>query len=246
MEGTILRSRSLAVSETLNQYVRKQLDDALVVGSGLVSKLPWMLELCKLHSILSLCVRERFFLAAAFGPSRALSTLQSSSDATATDDVEDGLVFARAAAIQAHAMFNLDRPRMFLCPRRPEHQTRVPELVHETVEIDHRRDGHEDKPHLMAWAEEILESHSKSETVLDVTWKGEAGHGSGPTRKFFEKVAALLGSEEENRACNVWRDTEDGNKCGLFPAPLPDDNVARSLVLKVPSLSALLVQKYKD
>ena len=244
MDGTRLRSRSLAVSETLVQYVRKQLDDALVVGSCLLSKLPWMLELCKLHSILSPCVRERYFLAAAFGPSRALSTLHSTSEVSSSDDAEsEGLLYARAA-MHAHAIFaHSDRPRMYFCHKRPEHPSRVPELVHETVEIDHHRDGHEDKPSLMIWAEQILEAHSKRETVLDVTWKGEAGHGSGPTRKFFEKVAAMFGSAEENAVCNVWRDTHDGTKCGLFPSKLPQDNVLRSLALKRLRLIGLFVGK---
>ena len=164
-----------AVSQTLAQYICNQLDDSLVVGSGLASKMLWMLELCKLHSILPLCVRERFFLAAAFGPSRALSTLHHASDPSAGEDGEDTTQDARAA-IQAHSIFAADR-RMYFCPRRPEHQARVPELVQETVEIDHRRDDDQDKPPLMAWAEQILEAHSKRETVLHVTWKGEAGHG---------------------------------------------------------------------
>ena len=230
-----------AVSQMLAQYICNQLDDSLVVGSGLPSKMTWMLELCKLHSILPLCVRERYFLAAAFGPSRALSTLHNASDPSAAEDGEDSMLDVRAA-IQAHAIFAPDR-RMYFCPRRPEHQARVPELVQETVEIDHRREDNEDKPPLMTWAEQILEAHSKRETVLHVTWKGEAGHGSGPTRKFFEKVAALLASEEENAVCKVWRDTDDANKCGLFPAKLPEDAEAKARALKRLQLIGLFMGK---
>ncbi len=96
---------------------------------------------------------------------------------------------------------------------------------------------------------------------------------SGPTRKFFEKVAALLASEEENGACKVcetphttlthtrslshtlthtntciyickvWRDTGDASKCGLFPAKLPQDQEARSLALKRLQLIGLFMGK---
>ena len=241
MEGKITHLRSFTVCASLDKYVSMQLDDALVVGSGLVSKLPWLLEICKLHANVSLIVRERYFVAGAFGPSRGLCTLQVKPDQSA-DDGDSSMQHTRAV-FHAHNI-SCGRPRRYICPapRRP-HEVRVPELFHETIEIDHHRDGHEGKPSLMTWAEQILEAHSKRETVLDVTWKGEAGHGSGPTRKFFEKVAALLGSNEENVKCKVWRDVEDGNKCGLFPAELPDDNVMRENVLKRLRFIGLFVGK---
>lgn len=65
-----------------------------------------------------------------------------------------------------------------------------------------------------------------------MTWKGEEGHGSGPTRKFFEKVAAELASEAQNKMVRVWRDVGDMNQEGLFPAALPNENSQRTVVLK--------------
>jgi len=45
-----------------------------------------------------------------------------------------------------------------------QHEMRIPELVHETVEIDHMRDGHEDRLPLIDWAQMILEVSSSVET----------------------------------------------------------------------------------
>mmetsp|Transcript_63756 Transcript_63756/g.132755 ORF Transcript_63756/g.132755 Transcript_63756/m.132755 type:complete len:2318 (-) Transcript_63756:166-7119(-) len=206
----------------IGNHIRRQLEDPLVVGSGMLSKISWVMELCKLQAVVPLAVRERCFVASALGASRALATCSVSPSSDQVPHPEEGVSIVRSIG-QTYGMHFTTRPI--------NQDLLVPQLVRETVEIDHRREGHEDKPSLLVLAEKVLEAHGARDSVLDVTWKGEAGHGAGPTRKFFEKVAALIEAGEEGTAWHVWRDVEDARRDGLFPAALPEDNGERTLIL---------------
>lgn len=220
--GSKVEGSDAFASTGLGLHIRRQLEDPLVVGSGLVPKIGWVMELCRLGPVVPLAVRERCFTACALGASRALASCSASAGADPVPPVEEGGVsLVRTLGAHSYGMH---------FARTLHVELRVPQLVRETVEIDYRREGHEDKMDLGQWADKVLKAHGARDTVLDVTWKGEAGHGSGPTRKFFEKVAALLEGDDEEGAA-VWRDAGDARRAGLFPAGLPEDNEARTRVL---------------
>jgi len=232
--GSTLCGSDAFASSGLGLHLRRQLEDPLVVASGMLRRMPWVMALCKLPPVIPLAVRERCFTACALGTSRALASCASSSSTGEPPQVEESHAVVRA---MGHAY------GMHFSSRVSQQELRVPALVRETVDIDHRREGHEDRRSLLEWAEEVLTAHGARDTVLDVTWQGEAGHGAGPTRKFFEKVAALLESEEENDTCPVWRDVEAARREGLFPAALPDDNAERTRVLARLRLVGLFMGK---
>ncbi len=47
-------------------------------------------------------------------------------------------------------------------------------------------------PKLLAWAMQVLKSHSDRKAILEVEFAGEEGTGLGPTLEFFALVAAEL------------------------------------------------------
>jgi len=209
-------------------------------------------------------VRQSYFTGTCFGASRSLASLRTSPDAleastplgqrassTLSGEVAPAAAHMRSASLSRLADVTgryVDAASRLPGRSVPFHapDLHVPPLVHETVEIDHLREGHEDRMPFMRWVELILEAHAGRDTVLDVTWEGEEGHGSGPTRKFFEKVAAELSAETieaEGGGGRVWRSAGDASKEGLFPAQLPEDNELRSNILSRLRLTGLFVAK---
>ena len=230
----LLMLREHLSSQSIGLHIRKQLDDPLTVGSGILTKIPWLFGLCNLHALVPFSVRERFFYASALGVCRALLSLDVDHDAMSLETT--GIELMRANPFK-------DSPRLLIASRSIISE-KVPELQRETIEIDHRREGHEDKTRLIDWAKEILHAHASKETVLDVTWRGEAGHGSGPTRKFYEKVAAIIeGQEGEEEFTQLWRDVGAANKEGLFPEQLPADNERRSSMVSTFEFIGLFIGK---
>jgi len=221
-------------SQSIGLHIRKQLDDPLTVGSGILTKIPWLFGLCNLHALVPFSVRERFFYASALGVCRALLSL---------DVDHEGLNLETTGIELMRTNPFKDSPRLLIASRSIISE-KVPELQRETIEIDHRREGHDNKPRLIDWAKEILRAHASKETVLDVTWRGEAGHGSGPTRKFYEKVAAIIeGQDGEEEFTQLWRDVSAANKEGLFPEHLPGDNEKRSSILNTFEFIGLFIGK---
>uniref|UniRef100_H2Z101 E3 ubiquitin-protein ligase n=1 Tax=Ciona savignyi TaxID=51511 RepID=H2Z101_CIOSA len=144
-------------------------------------------------------VRNKFFSSTAFGPASRNLGMSAVASLARRDD-PTGL----------HDLIQLGR------------------LRHERVKVPR------DDATLLDWAVNVLDVHAEKKSILEVEFMGEEGTGLGPTLEFYSLVAAELQRKDlamwlvDDNFTHKPRDKSDHyvqRPGGLFPAPLPQDNI---------------------
>uniref|UniRef100_H2Z0Z7 E3 ubiquitin-protein ligase n=1 Tax=Ciona savignyi TaxID=51511 RepID=H2Z0Z7_CIOSA len=171
-------------------------------------------------------VRNKFFSSTAFGPARSVVWMQNTSSSQ----------FDRSGGSR-----NLGMSAVASLARRDD-----PTGLHDLIQLGRLR--HErvkvprDDATLLDWAVNVLDVHAEKKSILEVEFMGEEGTGLGPTLEFYSLVAAELQRKDlamwlvDDNFTHKPRDvieSVDEKKSdhyvqrpgGLFPAPLPQDNI---------------------
>uniref|UniRef100_H2Z100 E3 ubiquitin-protein ligase n=1 Tax=Ciona savignyi TaxID=51511 RepID=H2Z100_CIOSA len=162
-------------------------------------------------------VRNKFFSSTAFGPARSVVWMQNTSSSQFDRSAVASLA-RRDDPTGLHDLIQLGR------------------LRHERVKVPR------DDATLLDWAVNVLDVHAEKKSILEVEFMGEEGTGLGPTLEFYSLVAAELQRKDlamwlvDDNFTHKPRDvieSVDEKKSdhyvqrpgGLFPAPLPQDNI---------------------
>uniref|UniRef100_H2Z0Z9 E3 ubiquitin-protein ligase n=1 Tax=Ciona savignyi TaxID=51511 RepID=H2Z0Z9_CIOSA len=172
-------------------------------------------------------VRNKFFSSTAFGPARSVVWMQNTSSSQ----------FDRSGGSR-----NLGMSAVASLARRDD-----PTGLHDLIQLGRLR--HErvkvprDDATLLDWAVNVLDVHAEKKSILEVEFMGEEGTGLGPTLEFYSLVAAELQRKDlamwlvddnfTHKPRDVSFESVDEKKSdhyvqrpgGLFPAPLPQDNI---------------------
>ena len=85
------------------------------------------------------------------------------------------------------------------------------------------------RKHILASAVKVFVLYGSSSSILEVEYFEEVGTGLGPTLEFY----SLVSKEFARRDLKIWRDADETHPgayvhhpMGLFPAPIPPEDVA--------------------
>lgn len=91
------------------------------------------------------------------------------------------------------------------------------------------------RKHILESAVKVFELYGSSSSILEVEYFEEVGTGLGPTLEFY----SLVSKEFARRDLKIWRDADETkpgayvhHPAGLFPAPIPPEDIANDGGLK--------------
>nr|XP_018669598.1 E3 ubiquitin-protein ligase HECTD1 isoform X3 [Ciona intestinalis] len=212
------------ICKKLNTKLYQQIEDVVCLSCHALPE--WCNFVMKNYSFLfNFDVRNKFFSSTAFGPSRSIVWMQNSSSSQLDrSSVNRNLTHSSVAA----ASMRRDDPSGF------HDLMQLGRLRHERVKVPREEET------LLDWAINVLDLHAEKKSMLEVEFIGEEGTGLGPTLEFYSLVAAELQRKElgmwlvDDNFIQVDPPEVHGMKRfdyyvqksgGLFPSPLPQNNI---------------------
>uniref|UniRef100_H2XKE2 E3 ubiquitin-protein ligase n=1 Tax=Ciona intestinalis TaxID=7719 RepID=H2XKE2_CIOIN len=202
------------ICKKLNTKLYQQIEDVVCLSCHALPE--WCNFVMKNYSFLfNFDVRNKFFSSTAFGPSRSIVWMQNSSS-------------SQLDRSMAAASMRRDDPSGF------HDLMQLGRLRHERVKVPREEET------LLDWAINVLDLHAEKKSMLEVEFIGEEGTGLGPTLEFYSLVAAELQRKElgmwlvDDNFIQVDPPEVHGMKRfdyyvqksgGLFPSPLPQNNI---------------------